>query len=159
MPSPATATIPVEPIIDPGDVQAVLPGLDDEQAQRAALLASLAVATYLDPCPVPDPLPLKVYSATLVLAVRAAGATASAGEASVVSESIGSYSYHLSQPLSAESALAVPADVARLLDPYSCGGGSVFDVSVLGANYGWPVDWWQRDYDNLVAARDEAASS
>ena len=155
----AAATIPVEPIIDPGDIQTVLPGLDDEAAQRAALLASLAVATYLHPCPVPDPLPLPVYSATLILAVRSAGATANPGEAAVVSESIGSYSYHLSQPLTAEAALAVPSDVARMLDPYSCGAGGVFDVSVLGGSpYSWPVDWWQRDLDNVVAARDEAAS-
>lgn len=159
MAAPAASTIPVEPIIDPGDVQTVLPGLDDDAAQRATLLASLAVATYLYPCPVPDPLPLPVYSATLTLAVRAAGATSSAGEAAVVSESIGTYSYHLSQPLTAESALAVTDDVAKMLDPYSCGAGSAFDVYIGGGGPSYrPVDWWQRDLDNVIAAFDEAAA-
>jgi hypothetical protein len=155
----ATATptaSPVEPIIDPGDLQAAMPSLSDEAALRAVTLASIAVATYLYPCPVPDPLPLPVYSATLQMAIRSGRAGA---EGSLTSESIGAYSYHVADPVSAEGALVIPPEIAELLDPYACGPGSSYDV-YIGGDYtrrGWPAGWFERDLDNVDAYLDEQA--
>jgi hypothetical protein len=147
MASVAVPTGLPEPIIPPADVLVVLPDLSSEEADRAARMATLAVQTYLYPCPVPDPLPVPVYQAAMILATRAASVPTGVG-GQIVGESIGSYSYRLAAPLSGADALVVGDQVAQLLEPWAC-KKTAYDVSVNPwACSGWPDDWWQRDIDN-----------
>lgn len=141
------------PVIDPEDVRALVPGLSLEDATLYASLATLALEAALWPGSIPAaPLPSPLDLAGLSIATRLASAGAASGSgATVVSESIGSYTYRLATPLPLDVALAFTDAERKLLAPW-LGQTRVYDVSVSGATFGWPADWWQRDYDRLEYA-------
>lgn len=138
-------------IIDPADLQLLLPDLSDEDAARACGIANLAVTAFLWPNPVPDPVPLPVYAATMQLAVRAAGAAAPGG-GQVVSESIGAYSYRLANPATLDELLLLPEDLQDELAPWAPAYRSTaYSIPLHQAVVeSLPVDWWQRDLDELL---------
>jgi hypothetical protein len=137
-----------EPAIDPADVQALVPGLGDEEALAAARLATLLLAAAIYPRPLPDPLPPPLYLAALTAAGRLARAGDPTG--SVVSESLGSYSYRLNLPTPVDEALAFTEAELGLIGPW-LGRTGAYDLRTPSRMGGfvWPFDWWQRDYDDL----------
>lgn len=144
------------PVIDPADLQAILPNLTEEEATLYASLATLVLQAAMWPDDVPEPLPPPVNAAGLSIAVRLAqaGEAGGAGGAGpVVSETIGGYTYRLATPDSLGSAFALTDAERELLGPW-LGETDAFDFSTLGTAYVWPPDWWQRDYDRLEAPPD-----
>jgi hypothetical protein len=141
------------PVIDPADVQAVLPSLTPEEATLYASLATLALSAAAWPNPLPAaPLPAPLHSVGLSLAVRLAASIEATSESAgqVVSESIGAYTYRLANPLSFDGALKLTETERDLARPW-LGQASVYDVRTgLAHVYDWPDDWWQRDLDRLV---------
>jgi hypothetical protein len=143
-------TLP-EPVIDPADLQAILPSLTPEEAALYASLATLVLEAVMWPSAVPSPLPPPVNAAGLSIAVRLAQAGEAGGEGGagpVVSETIGGYTYRLATPDSLASGFALTNAERALLGPW-LGQDEAFDFSTLGGSYVWPADWWQRDYDRL----------
>jgi hypothetical protein len=69
----------------------------------------------------------------------------------VLSESIGSYSYRLAAPATLGGAFGLTELELEQLTPWT-GRGGVYDLDVSGGAVAWPVDWWQRNYDNLEGA-------
>lgn len=139
------------PVIDPADVQAIVPSLTTEEATLYASLATLVLEAVMWPNAVPTPLPPPVNAAGLSIAVRLANAGEAGGEGGagpVVSESIGGYTYRLAAPETFAQAFALTDGERELLEPW-LGSSEAFDVSTLGTVYAWPADWWQRDYDRL----------
>lgn len=136
------------PAIDPDDLIALIPGLSPEDAERYCSLATLAVQAAIWPNELPPaPLPPPLYATVLTVAARLAG-SAAPGVGQVVSESIGSYSYHLANPPTLDAALGLTDSELDALEPWMA-RKTLFQLDVAGSSpYGWPVDWWQRDYDN-----------
>jgi hypothetical protein len=152
-PAPTPRTLPPA-AIDPADVQALVPGLSTEDAERCAQLATLMLEAVLWPGPVPEqPLPAPMYQATLAAAARLASSTAassSSAGAPIVSESIGTYTYRLATPTPADAALTFTDDELELLEPWlGPAQQTAYSVSVWGTPGARPVDWWQRDLDTL----------
>jgi hypothetical protein len=130
--------------------------LTPEELAELLADATLVLAAVLWPCELPDepyPPPIEVAIGVVASRLYAYGKT---GEGqTVVSESLGSYSYRLSEAMTAEGAALVPTSVLKLIEPWNC-RKSVYEISIAGGPLGWPVDWWQRNLDNVVKARDEA---
>lgn len=145
------------PAIDPEDLIALVPGTSPEDAARYCSLATLAVEAAIWPNTLPDPLPPPLHAATLAIAGRFARSGTAGGQPAVVSESIGSYTYRLAEPLSADAALYLLDAELELLGPWLPEGKrSAFELHLGGAMVPWPVDWWQRNLDNREAAVDAA---
>lgn len=144
-----------EPAIDPADVIALVPGTSPEDAYRYASLATLAVTAAVYPTVLPVPLPAPAYAVTLAVAGRFA--RSGGPGAPVVSESIGAYTYRLATPVAADEAFGLTDAELAALSPW--GPRKVYDVSVAGGRAGWPVDWWQRDLDDELAAADAALAA
>jgi hypothetical protein len=142
------------PAIDPADVRAVLPALTLEQATLAAQLATVAVEAALYPNPIPSPTPQPVYAVLLQASVRFGSAILQGSVLPVVSESLGSYSYRLATPATLASGFGLTAAELEALEPWTVGRGGVYDLDVSGGAVAWPVDAWQRNYDNVLAAAD-----
>jgi hypothetical protein len=147
-----TRTLPA-PAIDPADVLAVMPSLTIEQATLAAQLATVAVGAVLWPEPIPPtPTPEPVYAVLLSSAVRFGTAIAQGTALPVVSESIGSYSYRVAQPATLPTAFGLTAGELEALEPWTS-HDTAYDVSTagaLGSPLVVPVDWWQRNLDNVT---------
>ena len=139
-----------DPVIDPADLEAIMPGLTPEEASLYCSLATLALEAVCWPMPIPAaPLPAPLELAGLSIATRLAAAGEAAGEGgAVVSESIGSYTYRLATPLALDQALSLTDAERDLLRPWA-GQTGVYDLSVLGPTLDWPLGWWQADYDRL----------
>jgi hypothetical protein len=131
-------------------VQAILPGLSPEQAQLAAQLATVAVEAAIWPSTIPSPIPAPMYEVLLSASVRFGQALLQGTTAPVVSESLGSYSYRLATPATLTGAFGLTSSELAALGPW-IPRGTCYDVSVSGGVVAWPVDWWQRDYDNIEA--------
>jgi hypothetical protein len=128
----------------------LVPGLDADQARQAAQLATLMLQAALYPRELPDPLPVPLYAVALMAAGRLARAGDPAG--SVVSESLGAYSYRLNLPTPLDQALMFTDDELGLLRPW-LGHASAYDVRTPTATaFPWPIDWWQRDLDEELDA-------
>jgi len=139
------------PVLDPEDLLAILPSLTPEEAALYASLATLVLQSVIWPNSIPDPLPPPVQTAGLSIAVRLARAGEAAGNelGSVVSESIGAYTYRLASPATFDSALSLTDAERTLLRPW-LGQTSAYDVrTALPTEYAWPPGWWQSDYDVL----------
>jgi hypothetical protein len=142
------------PAIDACDLQAAVPGLDPDAAARAVVLATLAVEAAIWPNELPaPPLPPPLQAVLLTVSARLAGSSGVAGT-QIVSESIGAYSYRLSGPPTLDTALGLTDAELDALEPWMS-HQRVYELSVVGAPLAWPVNWWQCDYDNLVAYVDE----
>jgi hypothetical protein len=134
-----------DPAIDPEDVLALAPGASEEQALAAARLATLMLQAAIYPRELPDPLPPNLYMAALMAAGRLARAGDPTGE--VVSESLGSYSYRVQAPMPPEQALAFTEYELALIGQtwLDTGPGTTRTPTVMP--FAWPIDWWQRDFD------------
>jgi hypothetical protein len=147
--APSPQALP-DPVIDPADVQALIPGTSLEDATRCAQLATLALQAALYPNPIPDPLPPPVQLVGLTVAGRLVLADSTG--APVVSESIGAYSYRLSIPDPASVGLWLTTYELLALGPWMARSGLVdLDTSPWG-RCDWPADWWQRNLDELQEA-------
>lgn len=130
--------------------------LNPNEVEEILESAELVLAAALWPCPVPDePWPAPVDVAISIIASRLYVAGKAGEGQTLVSESIGSYTYRLAERLTAEGAALVPAHVLELVEPWSC-RKRVYDVSTWPTAGELPVDWWQRNLDNVIAARDAA---
>jgi len=145
------------PAIDACELERVM-GVDAADAQRAVVLATLAVEAAIWPNELPDPpLPAPLQAVLLTIATRIAGSTVP-GSSQVVSESIGAYSYRLAGPPSLDDALALSELERRALAPWMpAGKRSAYQLDTSYPMPAFPIDWWQRDYDNLVALADAQA--
>lgn len=145
-----TRTLP-QPVIDPADVQAILPSLSVEDATLYASLATLALqaATWPNALP-PSPLPPPLYQVGLAIATRlaVAGETIQEGSSQIVSESIGAYTYRIANPGTLDSALILTDAERKLIRPW-LGQASAYDVGT-GGSIVWPADWWQRNLDHPI---------
>jgi hypothetical protein len=128
-------------------VLAILPGLSPEQAQLAAQLATVAVEAAIWPLEIPEPVPAPMYEVLLSASVRFGQAILQGTSLPVVGESLGSYSYRLAQPATLTGAFGLTSSELDALAPWTRSGA--YDVPVGVGYQPWPVDWWQRDYDNL----------
>jgi hypothetical protein len=139
------------PLVDPSDVERLVPGISPDEAELYASLATLALQAAAWPRELPEPLPLPVQLVGLSVAVRLARAGEAGGGVGlpVVSESIGAYTYRLAEPDTLDAALALSEAELELLRPW-LGHERVYDVSIAPwRRFGWPPDWWQRDLDRL----------
>jgi hypothetical protein len=145
------------PLIDPDDLEALLPWLTPEDAVLYASLATLALEAALWPTPVPEPLPPPVQAAGLAIGVRLAraGESSSSSSGPVVSESIGAYTYRLASPASLEAAFALTEAERKLLHPWLPSG--VYELDLVAGAYPWPADWWQRNLDTYEGVELEVA--
>jgi hypothetical protein len=151
------STPPVSPVVVPPDELVALLGLTQEEAERVSALVQIAIEAYVWPAAVPDPVPPPVHAVGLALAARFAGAALTKAGA-VLGETIGSYSYRLASPLTFDNVVLVLGDLAEQLEPWAPMHTRVYDLDVSPWGVGdWPVDWWQRDLDNLygVAVDDD----
>jgi hypothetical protein len=144
-----------EPVIDPADVMALVPGTTIEEATAAASLATLALQAAVWPNPLPDPLPPPMYQAGLSCAARIARAGDPSGQ--VVSESLGAYSYRVASATAPDVALYLTEAELDLLRPW-LGSPGVYDIDVTGSAAPWSYEWFQRNLDNVLAAADEAGA-
>jgi hypothetical protein len=144
---PTPHTLP-PPVIDPADVQLILPSISPEDAATAASLATLALQGALYPDPLPDPLPPPMYQAGLSAAVRIGRAGDPSGE--VVSESLGAYSYRVATATPTDAAMMLTDDELALIEPWTA--AKVYDVLTVPSLGTWPEDWWQRDLDRIEVA-------
>lgn len=142
-----------ESLVDPADLLALMPQLDPERAAQACQLASLAVLAYVWPNTIASPTPPPVYAVTLGLAARIATSAPAGG--ALVSESLGGYSYRFSSPISPDEALWLTDAWKAMLDPFAA-AKQAFQLDTAPGPFPWPVDWWQRDLDNVDAALDAA---
>lgn len=142
------------PAIDACDVERLFPELDPGDAERAVVLATLAVQAALWPNELPDaPLPAPLQAVMLTVAARIA-ASSSTGSQEVVSESIGAYSYRRETGAVATGGLLwLTEDELAALAPWS-GHKAVYELDVAARALGWPVEWWQRDLDDVQAYWD-----
>jgi hypothetical protein len=139
-------------VIDPADVQAVVPGITMEEATQAASLATLALQAAVWPNSLPDPLPPPMYQAGLSCAARIARSGDPSGQ--VVSESLGAYSYRVAGTVPSDVALYLTEAELELLQPW-LGQQGVYDIDVSGAGAApWSYEWFQRNLDNVLAALD-----
>lgn len=128
--------------------------LPPEEVDELVALARLVLNAALFPNELPaDPLPAPLELALALVANRIwkLAETEGKGALPVISESLGSYSYRLATPDSPDSLLG--DRVLDLIRPWMPSGGQgVYELHVGGARpTSWPVDWWQRDYDNWLA--------
>lgn len=137
--------------IDPDDVILLVPGTSPEDAERAAQLATLALQAVLWPNEIPDPMPPPMYAVGLALAGRIVQAEGAAGQ--IVSESIGSYTYRLATPEQGAAVFGFTEAELDVLRPW-LGRSGAYQLDVGAAPTGWPLGWWQGDYDNWVAWLD-----
>jgi hypothetical protein len=137
----APHTLP-SPVIDPADVQALVPGLSIEDATTAAKLATMSLESLLEPDAIPAPLPAKMYQATLTCAARIARSGDPAGQ--VVSESLGAYSVRRDPSTPADAAMYFNEDELKLLGFWA---PRVYDVRTPAVRDPYPYDWFQRDLD------------
>ena len=155
--APELRTLPA-PVIDPADVQAVVPSLTPDEAQLYASLATLALQAAFWPNPIPpEPQPAPIEAAGLSIAVRLATAgEAAGGDAAgpVVSESIGGYTYRLATPAALDQAMQLSDAEYKLLRPW-LGQGTAYDIGVGYGPPAWPADWWQRDLDRIEVVEVE----
>lgn len=136
-------------IVDPAELEELL-GLTTEEAARVSQLVQITVEAYCWPNVIEDPIPPPVHAVGLALAARFAGAELTKAGA-IVGETIGSYSYRLASPLTFDNVVSVLGDLADALAPWAPRHSSVYDLDTSGGLADWPVDWWQRDLDNLYA--------
>jgi hypothetical protein len=145
------------PAIDPEDIRAIIPGISPDDAATYASLATLAVEATIWPNVLPvAPLPPPLHAATLGIACRFArvGGTVE----TVVSETIGGYTYRLADPMTAEGAFALTDFELDAIEPWMS-QKSALSLHVGSSLVSWPIDWWQRDLDNPVKALDESVSA
>jgi hypothetical protein len=123
--------------------------------------AEQVLAAVLWPCPMPvAPFPAPIDVAVNIIASRLyVFGKAGEGQA-LVSESLGSYTYRLANPLDAEAAALVPAAVYELVEPWAC-RKTVYDVGTYPSSStpATPVavaDYFEHDLDNELAAADAA---
>jgi hypothetical protein len=138
-------------IVTGDDLQVYDPALGQADADRLAGVATDAVEAFLEPRPVPDPVPKRMRMVAIAFALRFNRATPNTAGA-VVSESLGSYSYRLDRPMPLDAALKLPDELASELLPWAPHRGKVYTVDVeldAGRPSWWPADWWQRDLDTL----------
>lgn len=114
---------------------------DTAKAERLIARATAIVAQYIGWPLVdmaPTAVPPNVHEAIITLASRAMTATAGGGD--IAQETMGGYSYRLTSPPKADSALFIGADVAALLRPYrgatDNASVSVCDCTSSGRYYG-----------------------
>jgi hypothetical protein len=151
-------TAPTPPTIVTPEELVELLGLSAEEADRVSKLVQVTIEAYIWPTLVPDPVPPPMHVVGLALAARFAGAQVTTTGA-ITSETIGAYSYRLAQPLTFDDVVLLIGDLADALNPWSPRHATAFDVSIAGAPPAWPADYWQRNFDNVLKAIDEAASA
>jgi hypothetical protein len=137
------------PVIDPEDLQALIPSLSPEDAALYCSLATLALEAVFWPNAIPSPLPPPVQAVGLAVATRLAYAGEGAGEGgggAVVSESIGAYTYRLASPGTLDGALRLTDDERDLLRPW-IGQADAYSVATPSGYPALPWDWFQRDLD------------
>lgn len=136
-----------------GDLLDLDPSLDAAKAGRVLALARRVVDAYLAPGDTSTVLAdSRVELVVLRQALRVARASPPSSSAgAIVSESLGSYTYRLDRPLPLDTALQLDADLQRELLPFAPHRSRVYSAPVgLGDRRAqWPVDWWQRNLDNL----------
>jgi len=137
---------PTPPYGDAARVE-TLAGVDNATALMLLDTACWIIDSYVSPGTIPSPVPMRVDTAATLLAVRLN--TAGTGP-QVVSESMGSYSYRLAVSAAAdELAATFPADLAGMLAPWApLGAGTTGTLNTGPPGGAWPVDWWQRNYDD-----------
>lgn len=150
-----SATVATSPVIVTPDELVELLGLTAEEAARVSQLVQITIEAYCWPGVIPDPVPPPVHAVGLALAARFAGAALTKAGA-ITGETIGAYSYRLASPLTFDQVVLVLDDLADALNPWAPMHTTAFDVSVAGAPLGWPVDYWQRNFDNVLKTVDEA---
>lgn len=128
--------------------------LNPNEVDEILAEAKVVLAAVLYPCPVPpEPYPAPIDVALNIIGSRLyVFGKAGEGQA-LVSESLGSYTYRLADPLDAQAAALVPAAVYELVEPWAC-RKRVYDVGTYPTSTPPPFDYWQRDLDNELAARD-----
>jgi hypothetical protein len=142
------------PALDVCELERLFPGLDAAEAQRAVLLGTLAVAAALWPNELPaPPLPVPVTAVLLSVSARIMHA-GTAGQAEVVSESLGAYSYRRETSGTESGLLWLNDAELEALEPWRGGRKGAYELDVACSALGWPIDWWQRDYDDLSAYWD-----
>ena len=142
---------PSSPVIVPPDELVTLLGLTPEEADRVSGLVQITIEAYVWPGVIPDPVPPPVHAVGLALAARFSGAALTKGGA-VLGETVGSYSYRLASPLTFDSVVLVLGELADALAPWAPRHSGAYTLDTAGGFGTWPVDWWQRDLDNLTAA-------
>src|SRR5262245_42147679 len=138
------------PALDPCDVAALMPDVDSEDVERGVVLATLAVQAAIWPNELPPP-PLPAPLAAVLLSISARLATSpTPGTPQVVSESLGSYSWRAANPPTLDAALALSDGELDALAPWMpAAKRGAYELTTLPAGPVWPVDWWQRDLDNV----------
>jgi hypothetical protein len=135
-------TLP-DPILDPTDVIALVPGTSIEDATRCAQLATLALEAVLYPDAIPaPPIPPPMYAVTLALAGRLVNAD------KPVSESLGAYSYRDPAPV-APTALGWTEQELVVLEPWLPIGGVVNAYVGPEPPQPLPADAWQRNLEEV----------
>jgi hypothetical protein len=145
-------------ILDPSDVQAAVPDLTDDDARRCSELATLALEAFVWPADRPEPVPPPMYLATLRMAIRLAVSGSTPGGGQVVSESIGTYTYRLRAPTESDVALEFNGSELALLRRAGFGPSNIGQMDIGGDGGYRPFDWWQRDYDDELAASSSSGS-
>lgn len=136
-------------VVTPEELTELL-GVPAEDAARVAELVQIVVEAYCWPNVIEDPVPPPVHLVGLTLASRFGGATLTKAGA-LVGESVGTYSYRLAQPLTYDGVLELLGTLASELNPWAPRHSDSFTLNTWPeAPIPWPVDWWQRDYDQLV---------
>jgi hypothetical protein len=134
--------------------------LPPEQSAELVALARLVLNAALYPATLPaDPLPAPLELALAIVTRRLYNLAPGSSTGQVVSESIGSYSYSLASPESLDTAALIEGPVSGLIAPWR-GQTGVYEIDLKTSvsKLGWPIDWWQRDLDNVVAAIDAGDS-
>ena len=150
----APRSLPVS-LVDPADVIALVPGTSPEDAERYGQIATMSVTAAIWPCDMPAaPLPAPLYATLLAISARLAASGGQIG-GTVQSESLGSYSY--SKRAAETVRFGLTQDELDAIEPWSC-QKSVLTLDVGAAFPTWPVDWWQRDYDNAIAYADDVVA-
>jgi len=133
-------------------VDAVLALYPDADRQRvAALIPIVSQAIDAQVCTdIPDPTPDAVQLAAQFMVIDAHTGT-TGGD--VISETIGGYSYRLANPQALTNTLMLrrgSGPAAELLDAWLCADVYQLDTNPNKTSHAglWPIDWWQRDYDN-----------
>jgi len=123
-------------------------GLEADEATRIAELVQITIEAYCWPNVVADPIPPPMHMVGLALAAKFSGAELSKA-GSILGETIGSYSYRLASPLTFDSILVVLGELADELSLWAPRHRRTGTLETVGPGLAWPVDWWQRDLDNL----------
>ena len=136
-------------IVTPDELVNLL-GLTAEEAARASELVQITIEAYCWPTVVPEPIPPPMHAVGLALAARFSGASLSKS-GSVVSETVGSFSYRLASPLTFDSVvMALGDELAQALSPWAPRHSKTYTLDLAPGLGVWPADYWQRDLDRLV---------